>query len=134
MPHASHARHERGDYDPRMEMLRSFALAAIVLGALRVAAAPDDEALVLEVAAEDIAAVVWELPSVSIQLTRPAATELAKITRNNVGRMLELRVDGIRAVRASIIVEIDSGSVYVAAPSKQLRERLTEVQRALEHR
>lgn len=117
-----------------MEMLRSFALAAIVLGALRVAAAPDDEALVLEVAAEDIAAVVWELPSVSIQLTSPAATELAKITRNNVGRMLELRVDGIRAVRASIIVEIDSGSVYVAAPSKPLRERLTEVQRALEHR
>jgi hypothetical protein len=96
---------------------------------------PEDEPLlVLDIASADITAVVWEHPAVSVQLRGAAARDLAQTTRLHIGRMLELRIDGIPAVRATIMGEIDSGSMYVASPSAALRERLTKVHKALEKR
>ncbi|HEC46355.1 MAG TPA: hypothetical protein ENI17_01830 [Pseudomonas xinjiangensis] len=57
-------------------------------------------------------------------LTPSGTEQLKQITELNYGSVLELSVDGIYAVKATIFSTIDSGVVRVNHPSPELLDKL----------
>lgn len=97
----------------------AFGLAALATPAL---ASPD--ALPLELSLEDVDAVVFVSGGAALRLQPEAAEHLRAITKQHIGRVLELSIDGLFALRVRIHAEITSGIVQLPDPSPALRQRL----------
>jgi hypothetical protein len=83
----------------------------------------------LDISAADIALVQWSQmgDSADLRLTPHATAELERFTRNNVGQMVTVSIEGIPAARAVVQGVIDSGEVTVHAPSPALQAMLKAV-------
>jgi hypothetical protein len=113
-----------------MTKCRFLAAALSVLWGVDTASA--EAAAVLEVSSAEIVKITWQAASANVHLSPDAATRLRSATRRNIGRALEVRIDGVTAVKATVMGEIDSGIVYLGTPSKRVRELLVQRQRALD--
>jgi hypothetical protein len=89
-----------------------------------------ETAVHLDLSATDIESVTLEQKAAHLKLTPAAALTLKRITESNVGRVLSMTVEGIPAVRATVMGTIDSGQVSIDSPSDALRKRLAEIQEA----
>jgi hypothetical protein len=86
-----------------------------------------DEPVHLDLTVADLESVRWAVDEAQVQL-RPAATgRLAAVTSENVGRLLEVTIDGHLAFRAYAMGAITSGSMGVKHPSPELMLLLSGV-------
>jgi hypothetical protein len=79
----------------------------------------------LELKRADIDAVAFEPEHTTVRLSPSAALRLRQMTRDTIGRTLEVRIDGMTAVSVWVQAEIASGLLRVPRPSSELRQRLS---------
>lgn len=103
---------------------RLAAIAAICLGGQLALAQAVEK---LDLTTSEIAAVAVQGQVVALKLKPEAAQKLQAFTRKNLGKSVEVAVDGIAAFQAVASAEISSGVVHLDNPSAQLRSRLESV-------
>ena len=106
--------------------MKKYLAAAVALVSLIgvLAAQAGEDGLRLDLGAGDIQDVKLEGSTVLLKLTPSGTEQLKQITELNYGSVLELSVDGIYAVKATIFSTIDSGVVQVSHPSPELLDKL----------
>lgn len=78
----------------------------------------------LELLRADIDGVAVEPEFTTVRLTPDAAHKLRLFTREHIGRVLELSIDGLPALKVRVQTEIESGILRLPSPSPALRQRL----------
>ncbi len=104
---------------------RKFAVALAAMLALPASWVQASGALArLDLSRADIDAVAVDPEHTTVRLTPSAALLLRQMTRDNVGRTLELRIDGLTALSVRVQAEIESGILRLPRPSPELQQRL----------
>ncbi|HET19883.1 MAG TPA: hypothetical protein ENO16_04675 [Chromatiales bacterium] len=96
--------------------------------AIRVSAA---EILSLNLGVSDIQEVAFGGNDVWLKLAPSASSQLEHLTSSNQGKLLEITVDGMPAMKIHIRAAVYSGIVEISDASPELLERLQEVDKRI---